>query len=67
MEPKGSLPCSQESIAGPYLEPDKITSHPHTVPLFLFCKRNQSDKLLDHPLKPEFIEVKEVKLSLGIN
>jgi hypothetical protein len=30
MEPKGSLPCSQDHSAGPYLETDPV----HTTPPF---------------------------------
>jgi hypothetical protein len=31
MEPKGSLPCSQELSAGPYTEPDKSNPYHHIV------------------------------------
>jgi len=35
METVGSLPCSQESVTGPYPEPDKSTPHSHScVQLF---------------------------------
>jgi hypothetical protein len=33
MEPKGSLPCSQEPAAGPYPEPDE--PNPHIPTLFI--------------------------------
>jgi hypothetical protein len=31
MEPKGSLPYSQETATGPYFEPDESIPHPFTL------------------------------------
>jgi len=31
MEPEISLPFSQESASGPYLEPDASSPHPHSI------------------------------------
>jgi len=32
MEPKGSLPCSQEPATSPYPKPDASSPHQHRLP-----------------------------------